>query len=626
MVDSFGGQRLNSLSVSHGESWSVLHGSFDHVPDGHLAPKPHSHSVQFYEDDSIFLDGLSEFVGATLGAGGACIVIATEVHRAELAVRLRSFGIDLTFAIRKNRYVSLDAEETLAKFMVKGWPDQELFYAAIEPVLVTTGLAIESKSGSLSAFGEMVALLWKQGNAEAAVRLEQLWNELAHRHAFSLRCAYPLKCFSETQEEQFQQVCVEHNMVIPTETYTSLATEEHRLRMVSSLQHKEHTLEAVTQAREREITKRKQVEVKLRQSEQFAQSIVESSIDCVKVLDLDGRLEYMSPQGQRALEINDESQFLGRRWIDFWKDEDRPRAEAAVAAARAGGIGSFQGDCPTLGGVPKSWDVKITPVLGSDGEAERLIGISRDITALKSAQAALMQSEKLAAAGRLAATVAHEINNPLEAVTNFIYLAKSSPGISEEISRHLEIADQELRRVAQIAQQTLGFYRDNTQPRWIAVAELIQDVTALYERRLRYKRLEVEVSANAQLRLHAKAGELRQVLANLVANAIDASTEGGRLLLRAHPTKNWTNGMEEGVRITLADTGEGMTPETQRRIFVPFFTTKADVGTGIGLWMTKSLIEKQGGYMSFRSKANVGTVMSFFLPVSEANHANARPN
>jgi signal transduction histidine kinase len=238
---------------------------------------------------------------------------------------------------------------------------------------------------------------------------------------------------------------------------------------------------------------------------------------------------------------------------------------------------------------------------------------------------AVLQAEKLAATGRLAASIAHEINNPLEAVTNFIYLAKTSKGVPEDVYRKLEIADQELARVAQIAQQTLGFYRDNSRSKWINISELISDVMVIFDRRLRYKHLELRLSVGAELTVYAKQGELKQALSNLMANAIDASNDGGKLWLRAQATKNWTNGMEAGVRISLADNGTGMTPEVQRRLFIPFFTTKTDVGTGIGLWVTKALIEKQGGYMRFRSRQGqkAGTVMSFFLPATSDEHDRA---
>jgi signal transduction histidine kinase len=609
-----------------GDACWTLEGSTSRRSHGHSAADSCPHSVQFYDDDGVFLDGLSEFAGSALGTGGACVVIATPAHRDGLAERLNEWGIDLSVAVKSNRYICLDAEGTLSRFMVGGWPDDERFFGVIESVLLQAKVAIRHKTAPIVAFGEMVALLWAEGKCEAALRLEQLWNELARRHSFSLRCGYPMGCFGgETHDALFNQICAEHNQVIPTESYTALGSDDERFRMVSGLQQKVQTLHAAVLEREREIAQRKHVEGKLQRAQEFAKQVVESSVDCVKVLDLGGRLEYMSPPGQRALEIDDINQFLGRRWVDFWKEEDQSRAESALRAAKAGGVGSFQGDCPTVRGIPKSWDVRITPALDGDGKIERLIVVSRDMSELKRAQMAVLQAEKLAATGRMAATIAHEINNPLEAVTNFIYLAKTTKGVPEEVCRHLEIADRELARVAQIAQQTLGFYRDNSKDKWVAVSELVRDVMMLYERRIRYKRLETEIDADAGLKIYLKQGELKQALSNLIANAIDASREGGKLWLRARTSKNWTNGREAGVRITLADNGSGMTPEVQRQIFVPFFTTKADVGTGIGLWVTKSLIEKQGGYMRFRSKQGheAGTVMSLFLPLTQHESVEA---
>lgn len=245
---------------------------------------------------------------------------------------------------------------------------------------------------------------------------------------------------------------------------------------------------------------------------------------------------------------------------------------------------------------------------------EQLIAVSRDTTELRSAQKAAIQAEKLATAGRQAATIAHEINNPLEAVTNFIYLA--NPDVPEEVCRQLAVADRELARVAAIARQTLGFYKDNSKHRWVPVAEVIEDVLTIYDRKMMNKHLEVRIVVDPKLTVYARHGELKQALSNLVANAIDASHDCGKLWLRAQATKKWSNEMEEGVRITLADNGSGMPPEVQRRIFVPFFTTKSEIGTGIGLWVTKCLVEQQGGSLRFRSRQGQkgGTVMSFFVP------------
>ena len=581
-----------------------------------------SHSILFYEDESALLDNLSEFGGAALGSGGSCIVIATKKHRQQLADCLRARGVNVDLATSRNRYIELDAEKTLSKFLVEGWPDSELFFDVLEPEVRRAGLGSIRKSKIIVGFIEMVALLWKKGRNDATIEVERLCAELAQRNSMTLRCAYPLGSFkNESQLEPFRKVCAEHGHVVPAESYTSLRDEDARLRMVSSLQQRASVVHWAVLERERETAQRKEVEARLQRAERFAKQVVESSVDCVNVLGLDGRMDYVSPPGLSALEIHDAGQVLGERWVDFWNEEDRERAEAAIADARNGSVGSFQGDCRTHHGALKSWDVRITPVRGANGEIERLVAVSRDITELKNAQQIAVQAEKLASAGRMAATIAHEINNPLEAITNLIYLAKTTPGLPNEACRHLEIADRELARVAQIAQQTLGFYKDTSTRRRVEVEELVKDVLAVYERKLRSKRIRTSVSIDPHLKVYAKQGELKQVLSNLIANAIDASAPGGKIWLRVHGTKNWTDGREPGVRITVADNGTGMSPEVKRRIFVPFFTTKSNVGTGIGLWVTKSLIEQQGGYLRFRSQQGqkAGTVMSFFVPSGSKN-------
>jgi signal transduction histidine kinase len=203
-------------------------------------------------------------------------------------------------------------------------------------------------------------------------------------------------------------------------------------------------------------------------------------------------------------------------------------------------------------------------------------------------------TERLASVGRLAATVAHEINNPLESVINFIYMAKEHPEASEQIKLYLNSADDELWRVAHITQQTLGFYRDNSQPVVRVVADVIQDVLTIYERKCQYKALNIEQRIEPNLTLTAVQGELKQILSNLIANAIDASKEGGKIIICARTLHHFPSG-GSGVRITIADNGVGISDENKQNLFTPFFTTKSAVGTGLGLWITKDLLGKRGG-------------------------------
>jgi len=257
----------------------------------------------------------------------------------------------------------------------------------------------------------------------------------------------------------------------------------------------------------------------------------------------------------------------------------------------------------------------ISPIRDERGSIVGAAKIVRDITAQKKLEAALHTSENLASVGRLAATVAHEINNPLESVTNFIYLAKQHSEASEEIKRYLNSADEELRRVAHITQQTLGFYRDYSRPISLVVADVFQDVPTVYERKCQYKMLNIEQRIEPGLTVNTVQGELKQMLSNLIANAIDASKENGKIVICAQTSHHFPSG-GRGVRITIADNGVGISDENRQNLFTPFFTTKTAVGTGLGLWITKDLLEKKGGCIQFRSANSdrSGTVMRIYLP------------
>jgi signal transduction histidine kinase len=204
----------------------------------------HSHSVQFYNEDALLLNDLSRFIGSSLGAGEAAVVIATPNHLTGLARRLRQRGFDLDLAIRQGRYVALDAAETLSTFMLDGYPDPTLFREVIGAAIMAAADCVSGDYPRVAAFGEMVALLWAEGKSEAALKLEQLWNDLGMTHPFYLRCAYPLGLFPHsTDANPLEQVCSLHSHVIPTEGYTTLRTEDERLLAIALLQQKAQALE-----------------------------------------------------------------------------------------------------------------------------------------------------------------------------------------------------------------------------------------------------------------------------------------------------------------------------------------------------------------------------------------------
>jgi PAS domain S-box-containing protein len=245
--------------------------------------------------------------------------------------------------------------------------------------------------------------------------------------------------------------------------------------------------------------------------------------------------------------------------------------------------------------------LSISPLRNRKGEIVGHSGIARDVTAQTRAEEALRRNEKLATAGRLAAVVAHEINNPLEAVTNLLYLARHDPSRQNE---YLEQAEKEVERVAEFAHQTLGFVRETSSPVTVNVAEILDQVLQLYQRRLQHKHIQVEKQYAADAALSGFPGELRQLFSNLIINAVDAMNDGGRLWVRARHARNT-------VWVTIADNGAGISPEAAARIFEPFFTTKQEFGTGLGLWFSQGIAQKHHGQIRFRTRTAVrrrGTV------------------
>ncbi|HEX3585030.1 MAG TPA: PAS domain S-box protein [Candidatus Angelobacter sp.] len=269
----------------------------------------------------------------------------------------------------------------------------------------------------------------------------------------------------------------------------------------------------------------------------------------------------------------------------------------------------------------------ISPMKDDYGKVIGAAKIVRDITEKKKIDRALRVTEKLAAAGRLAATIAHEINNPLEAVTNLVYLAKVDAHNTERVTKYLEMAGRELDRVAHISRQTLGFYRDTSSPSRLSVTDILNDLLSFYERRFESRKISMVKEYDGSIEITALVGELRQAFSNLIGNAIDAMPGGGTLVIRARQTHAWNQAHPPGIRITMLDTGSGIEQQHRKNLFQPFFTTKEDVGTGLGLWITRSIIEKHGGTIRVKSRTGPtdhGTAFSIFLPL-DGKPANTKP-
>jgi PAS domain S-box-containing protein len=257
------------------------------------------------------------------------------------------------------------------------------------------------------------------------------------------------------------------------------------------------------------------------------------------------------------------------------------------------------------------------PLKNEQGEITEWFGAANDVTGRKRSEEALLRTEKLATLGRLAATIAHEINNPLEAITNLLYLIQTSEGLPEDARQNAKTADAELKRITHITRQSLGFYRETSGPVSTSVSELLDASVDLLQAKIKSKNATIRMEWSGDLMIHAVPGELRQVFTNLMANALDALQLGGELRIRAKEYRSHTSAAGRSIRVMFADSGHGIGSELRSRIFDPFFSTKGNIGTGLGLWVTKQIVEKHGGSIRMRSRCHAersGTVFSVTLP------------
>jgi PAS domain S-box-containing protein len=266
-------------------------------------------------------------------------------------------------------------------------------------------------------------------------------------------------------------------------------------------------------------------------------------------------------------------------------------------------------------GRPIEVSLAISPIRDSNGTITGASTIARDITERNRAADALRKTEKLAATGRLAGTMAHEINNPLEAVTHLLYLIERSPSLDDTAREYARVATEEVHRIGHIAKQALGFYRESAAPVEVSIAELIENVVQLYSAGAQNKNVALETQLETRATIPAFPGEMRQVFSNLIVNAVDAVQRGGVVKIRVKHGRDWKSNTL-GIRVLVSDDGSGI-PETVRsRIFEPFFTTKGEKGTGVGLWVSEGVLERHGGRILLKSSTGPmhGTTFSVFLP------------
>ena len=361
-----------------------------------------------------------------------------------------------------------------------------------------------------------------------------------------------------------------------------------------------------------EQEERKIARERLRESERQLQTITNALPALVAYVGSDLRYIRVNDTYENWFGIHKDD-FVGQRAGTLLGDAPSD-VELHLQSALSGEQQEYETVIQTLQGA-RTVSVRYIPLREGEGNTTSIVVQAFDVTDLRRAETALRQSEKLAAVGRLAASIAHEINNPLESVTNLLYLIQKSEDVAD-IHEYVATAERELRRVSLITNQTLRFHRQSTNAAPAFCYDLIGDSLSMFQGRLVNNQVEVQKRKRAEQPVQCFGGEIRQVLSNLIGNAIDSMPTGGRLLMRSREGIDWSTGAE-GLVVTVADTGTGMSQEVEGKIFNAFYTTKGIGGAGLGLWISKEIVDRHRGKLRVRSSqksGRSGTVFTLFLP------------
>jgi PAS domain S-box-containing protein len=345
-------------------------------------------------------------------------------------------------------------------------------------------------------------------------------------------------------------------------------------------------------------------------------AIVASSDDVILSKNLDGIITSWNAAATRVLGYNAD-EMIGTSILKLIPEHLHSDEKTILENIRAGRrVEHFETVRLTKGGELIDVSLTVSPVKDAEGRVIGASKILRDISTRKRMERSLLQAEKIAATGRMAATIAHEINNPLEAVMNLLFLLR--PKITDEEGiNYLTTAESELGRVSHIAKQTLGYYREHAGASLASLAEIAEHAITIYEPRCMAAGITIEKSLSSSRKVVLRRGEMMQVISNLIANAIYAIPDGGTLSISVSDTTT----PADGVAMNIADNGDGIAPAVLPKVFDAFFTTRATVGTGIGLFIAKNFVEGHGGQISIESHTQPGkhgTTVRIFLPLHTA--------
>jgi len=618
------------------------------APEQHPLPDAHRHAVQFYDSEAYLASVVSEFLADGARANQPIVVIATPSHRTAFAKRLREFEVNVDALRRTQQLHLLDARQTLAEFMVGEVPDPGQFETTIGSVIMR---ALRGREGApVRAYGEMVDLLWKDGNTEGAIQLERLWNDLARRYDFSLLCAYSMGNFCRANDaEAFHRICAEHSHVAPTESYTTI--DEHaRLLEISRLQQRARAYEA--EVVERELVERRlrdtvlalnEREAQLREREADLRDVLENAAEGIHLVGPDGTIEWANRAELEMLGYTAD-EYIGRNIADF--HVDRPVIQSVLARLRAG---------ETLRGAEarlRHKDGSIRYVLVSsnvrwrDGEFLHTRCFTKDISefraaasareeALAAEREARLEAERARREADEARTIAeqanrakseflavmsHELRTPLNAIGGYAELMEL--GIQGQVTppqrEALARIQRSQRMLLGLINQVLNYARVETgnvhyDLASIPLEEALRAAEGLITPQLRAKGLRFESSdCPLDVTVHADGEKLQQILLNLLTNAVKFTDRGGLIRVEVD--------VESDIALLrVTDTGIGIPVDKLETIFEPFVQvdpnyTRTRDGVGLGLAISRDLARGMGGELSVSSVEGHGSTFTLTLP------------
>ena len=590
------------------------------------------HFVQFYETERFLVDSVAGFFAAGLTAGEIALGIGTPTHGKAIAQELESRGINLNVAEQRKRYTWLDATETMSMFIAEKRLDDRSFGEVIGTIISS----LASQNRPIRIFGEMVSLLWADGNQEAAVRLEELWNELAKAHTFTLLCAYPMNGFTGVVNVQpFTQICACHSRVFPAESYLGLRDLDQELRTVTQMQQKVASLDA-------EVRRRAKLEAELRASEQRFRSLMEILPAGVYTCEApSGKIQFYNRRaaelwGREPVPNSEEDLFCGSHRIRQPDNTLIPKAVCPMATVLAGGqpVRDREVIFEQPDGSHIITFVNIDPILDASGSLIGAVNVFQDITARKEAEKALHEAKVLAerasqAKDQFLGMLSHELRTPLTPVLMTVALLKDDPdlecGIRDQLNMMYRNVVLEARLIddlldlSRIVNGKLALYREQVEAHGI-IQNALQMVRAHAAAKRLTIRLQLDAAAN---RVNADSARLQQVFWNLLQNAVKFTPDNGQITICSR------NDPRGELVVEVQDSGIGIEPGKLSSIFNAFDQGDPDArrqsgGLGLGLAISKAIVVSHGGTIAAHS-AGKGQGSKFVIELHTISQSDSYP-